>query len=257
MCRRCGAPLHTDIEDARVTIPPTIAKLRAAHLGVPPRTPAKGAPRAAATVAEPVFGSSVPDTLLPGALARPDNLLPRPPHSAPARPMVPARAVATHPVGVGELVQAHWRHLVAIVVVGGALTMGLVALWPVVFGSDGSSAASRRAQQEQVRATTLLTTVVGGARTLFATRHTFAELSPAELRARSHNVPIVAWTTNARLGEVSMRGTTTLLTLATPANAKRCVFARDEPGKAGVQFVTLPTADCRAASAPDAGWSPG
>ena len=35
------------------------------------------------------------------------------------------------------------------------------------------------------------------------------------------------------------------------------VFARDEPGKAGVQFVTLPTAACRAASAPDAGWSPG
>jgi len=256
MCRRCGAPLHTDVEDARVTIPPTIAKLRAAHMGAPPRTPSKGAPRAAAAVAEPVFGSPAPDTLLPGALARPDNLLPRAPHSAPALPVVPARAVATHHVGVGGMVQAHWRHLVAIVVVGGALTTGLVALWPVVFGSDGPS-ASRRAQQEQVRATTLLTTVVGGARTLFATRHTFAEVSPSELRARSHNVPIVAWTTNARPGVVSMRGTTTLLTLATPADAKHCVFARDEPGKSGVQFVTLPTAACRAASAPDAGWSPG
>src|SRR5438128_9669542 len=150
MCRRCGAPLHTDMEDARVTIPPTIAKLRAAHIGVPPRTPSKGAPHAAAAVAEPAFGSPAPDTLLPGALARPDNLLPRPPHSAPARPVVPTHVVATHRVSVGGLVQQHWRHLVAIVVVGGALTTGLVALWPVVFGSDGPSAASRRAQQEQV-----------------------------------------------------------------------------------------------------------
>src|SRR5258707_67768 len=117
MCRRCGAPLHTDIEDARVTIPPTLAKLRDSHLAAPPRNRARGAPPPAAAVAEPVFGSPAPDPPLPGALARPDNLLPRPPHSAPARPVVPARAVATHHVGhhvgVGELVRAHWRHLVA------------------------------------------------------------------------------------------------------------------------------------------------
>jgi hypothetical protein len=254
-CRRCGAALHNEPEATRVRIPSTLARRRSAA-GVATNSPAPTrTTRSVAAVAEAAFRSPAPDTLLPGALPRPDNLLPRPPRSTPAQPMMPARARTL--ARVEALARKQWRHLVVIVVVGGALTMGLVALWPVVFGSDKPSAASRTAQQEQVRATRLLSTVVGGARSLFASGHSFAQVSSSALRARSHNVPIVASTTKARPGVVSMRVTSAaVLTLATPADAQRCVFARDEPDKAGTQFVTIRTADCRAASAPAAGWSP-
>ena len=97
----------------------------------------------------------------------------------------------------------------------------------------------------------MLRTVVGGARTLFAPRRSFTEVSPSSLRTRSRDTPIVASATKARAGEVSMRVTSAaVLTLATPADAQRCVFARDEPERAGTQFVTIRTAECRAASAP-------
>ena len=244
MCRRCGAPLHHELEETRVTIPATLARRRLAS-----RAAAGSAARAGATHSDPAeapgtLRSSAPDTLLPGALPRLDSLLPRPQRSSGARAHVETRAPKDR------------RYRLVIAVAGVALTVGLLALWPVVFKSDTRPAASSTAQQEQARATNLLRTVVGGARTLFAPRRSFTEVSPAALRARSRDTPIVASATKARAGEVSIRVTSAaVLTLATPADAQRCVFARDEPEKARTQFVTVRTAECRAASAPATGWS--
>jgi hypothetical protein len=196
-----------------------------------------------------------PDTLLPGAMPRPDNLLPRATRSAPVQRPLPAQVRTGMRPRVAAFAKAQRRHVLAIVIVGVALTMSLIAAWPVVFSGDTPSAATNAA--DQARATGLLRTVVGGGRTLFAPRHSFAQVSPSALRARSHNVPVVAAAARARAGEVSMRVTSPgVLTLATPADTKRCVFARDEPAKSGTQFVTIRTADCRAASAPTQGWSP-
>jgi hypothetical protein len=246
MCRRCGAPLHHELELKRVTIPANLARRRSAS-----RSAARSAAPAGATHSDPAeapgaLRSSAPDTLLPGALPRLDSLLPRPPRSS------GAPALTT----VAALARKERRYLLVIAVTGVALMIGLLALWPVVFKSDTHPAASSTAQEEQARATSLLRTVVGGARTLFAPRRSFTEVSPAALRARSRDTPIVASATKARVGEVSIRVTSAaVLTLATPADAQRCVFARDEPEKTGTQFVTVRTAECRAASAPATGWS--
>jgi hypothetical protein len=244
MCRRCGAPLHQELELTRVAIPATLARRRSAARAAAGSAAPAGATHSDPAAAPVVLRSSAPDTLLPGALPRPDNLLPRVPGSSGARAHVDTRAPKDR------------RYLVVIAVAGVALTVGLLALWPVVFGSDPAPPVSSTVQQEQARATSLLRTVVGGARTLFAPRGSFTEVSPSALRARSRDTPIVASATKARAGEVSMRVTSAaVLTLATPAGAQRCVFARDEPEKAGTQFVTTRTAECRAASAPATGWS--
>ena len=199
-----------------------------------------------------------PDTLLPGAMPRPDNLLPRATRSTSAQRPLPAQVRTGMGTGirtrVAAFAKAQRRHFLAIVIVGIALTMSLIAAWPVVFSADTPSAATSAA--DQARATSLLRAVVSGGRTLFAPRHSFAQVSPSALRAGSHNVPVVAAAARARPGEVSMRVTSPgVLTLATPADTKRCVFARDEPAKSGTQFVTIRTVDCRAASAPTQGWS--
>jgi hypothetical protein len=190
-------------------------------------------------------------------MPRPDNLLPRATRSTPVQRPVPAPVHAGTRVrtSVAAFVKAQRRHSLAIVIVAVALTVSLIAAGPVVFGGDTPSAATSAA--DQAHATRVLRTVVSGGRTLFAPRHSFAQVSPSALRARSHGVPVVAATARARAGEVSMRVTSPgVLTLATPADTKRCVFARDEPAKSATQFVTIRTADCRAASAPAQGWSP-
>jgi hypothetical protein len=67
---------------------------------------------------------------------------------------------------------------------------------------------------------------------------------------------VVSSTTRSRVGQVSMRVTSAaVLTLATPADPQRCVFARDEPRTSTTRFATVRTADCRAAAAPAKGWS--
>jgi len=139
-------------------------------------------------------------------------------------------------------------------VVAAALVTSLVALWPVVFGAAPTRSAS--SATAYARATSLMRTVVGDGRTLFATHHSFAGVSPAQLSARSYPIPILSSTTRARVGEVSMRVTSaSVLTLASPADAQRCVFARDAPLASGTRFATVGTSDCRAAAAPAQGWS--
>jgi hypothetical protein len=128
-------------------------------------------------------------------------------------------------------------------------------VWPVVFSSaPGKSSGATNVAQE-TRAKSLLRTVVGGGRTLFASRHSFAHVSPALLSARSYKVRVVGPNRAAPSGAVSMRATPGVLTVATPADAKRCVFARDEPAKSSTLFVTVSTANCRASAAPARGWS--
>ena len=147
----------------------------------------------------------------------------------------------------------HWRHGLVLVIVAVALTMSLVAVWPVVFGAGSASPASSAVAD--ARASGLLRTVVGGGRTLFTPHRSFAGLTPAQLSAYSYHVPVVASTVVARVGAVSMSVTSaTTLTLATAATADRCVFARDEPATPDTQFVTVATRDCRAAAAPAKGW---
>jgi hypothetical protein len=266
MCRRCGAPLKRDGEDPRLTLPAGLARRRSAAALA---TRAPGAPgstsKAAAAAAALASRTSTPDTLLPGAIPRPDNLLPRATRSRSAAPVSAspsARTVGSARPGLsvragnraGTIVGKHWRRILVLAIVGVALVMSLVAAWPVVF--DGGPAPAASNVSAPARATSLLRTVVGGGRTLFASGHSFARVSPSALSARSFKVPIVASTQVARAGQVSMRITSaSTLTLATPADGQRCVFARDEPAKAGTRFVTVRTADCRAAAAPATGWS--
>ena len=90
---------------------------------------------------------------------------------------------------------------------------------------------------------------------MYAPGHTYPEVTPDALSSFSYNVPIVGSRAIATPGHVSMRlNSAQVLTLATPADAERCVFARDEPAKGKTRFATVRTTDCRAISAPTKGW---
>jgi hypothetical protein len=268
MCRRCGAPLHRDGEDAPLTLPAGLARRRRSLSAVATKSPKTLTPGSKAAIAAASFGSSTPDNLLPGAMPRPDNLLPRATRSTRSTPSTPStRSTPPRPepmskerlsvrtgTRVGTIVGNHWRRILVLAVVAAALATSLIAGWPVAFGGSTTPASSSATQY--ARATGLLRTVVGGGRTLFASQHSFAGVSPAQLSAHSYKVPVVAATKNARVGQVSMQVTNAaVLTLATPADAQRCVFARDEPRASGTRFAIVRTADCRAAAAPAKGWS--
>jgi len=252
MCRRCGAPLHHDEgETARLRVPAELARRRAGAVAT--RAPSTSTP-APTAIGAAAFGSSRRDNLLPGALPRPDHLLPRATRTRPVRPPARPSGAARAGTRLGTVAGKHWRRILVLVVVAVALVASLFAVWPVVFHTDTTPAAASTAQY--ARATGLLRTVVGGGRTLFATHQSFGHMSAAQLSARSYKVPVVSAATPARVGQVSMRVTSAaVLTLATPADAQRCVFARDEPRAAGTRFVTVRTTDCRAAAAPTKGWS--
>jgi hypothetical protein len=130
--------------------------------------------------------------------------------------------------------------------------MSVLAVRPVVFAGSPSTAPAARTTAD-ARATALLRTVLGGGHSLLATRHTYANVSPSMLSARSYDVPVVAGTTSARVGEVSMRVTRSVtLTLATAVDTGRCAFARD--GASGTQFAIVAMTNCRATGAPARGW---
>ena len=287
MCRRCGAPVHSDPETTRVAVPSSLQRrgsVGTGSVGGATGVATSGRPgaaagdplsqaasQAAAGAAAAVFRGLSSDTLLPGAFPRPDNLLPRATRPNPT-PAPPARRSASQDTlapsaprarrgrrvtrsGIVGIARNHWRRILVVVVVGVALTMSVVAVWPVAFSNNSpASTVGATSAAREARATSLLRTVVGGGRTLFAPRHSFAKTSPASLSARSRKVPVVGPGTSARLGQVSMRATTGALILASPADAQRCVFARDEPSKSSTMFVTVSTATCRASSAPARGW---
>src|SRR5260221_11372418 len=143
MCRRCGTPVRGETEVTRVTVPVTLPRRRSATAIATPQPPAP-APTAAAsaasvTAATAAFGSAPPDTLLPGALSRPANLLPRTARSKPAlrpahsRPARRPHAGARTPTTAIALARKHGRHVLVLVIVGAALTTSGVAMWPVAF----------------------------------------------------------------------------------------------------------------------------
>ncbi len=225
-----------------------------------PSTGAADAGAGAAFVAEAALrGAAAPDTLIPGATPRrPDNLLP---HPAPAAAPRQARRVHAHAptpagarAGLPAFAREYWRHAVVLVVVGVALTMSVMAVWPVLFTSPSKPAAAA-STGSTARATALLRTVAGGGKVLFTTHRSFAGVAPATLSGHSDRVPVVAATTTAVVGTVSMRvAGTQELVLATPSDARHCVFARSYPAKSLTQFVTVATAQCRASAAPVSGW---
>jgi hypothetical protein len=279
-CRRCGAPLRVPIVAAKIpgrtalqgrqtfgatggvatSVAPAPAPAPAPLPNVSP------AARAAAYLA-----NAPADTLLPGAFSRPDNLLPRATRaaaatevpvapSAPAPPATARPAARTVPV-VGARVareraaREHWRRAIATAVVAVALAASVIAVWPVVFTSGGTVALAPPPAFNEQRATDLLRTVLGGARHAYAANHGYASLSPASLSARAYNVPVVGSSAVAGGGAVSLRvDDAAVLTLASPADARRCVFARDDAAHDSTVFVTVSTSNCRAAAAPDTGW---
>jgi hypothetical protein len=143
--------------------------------------------------------------------------------------------------------------VVVLAIIAVALTMSVLAVRPVLFTGSPPSTAPASGTTSAARATALLRTVLGGGRALLAARHSYANVSPALLSARSYDVPVVAGTTSARVGEVSMRVTgTATLTLATPVDSGRCAFARD--GGSGTRFAIVASANCGAIAAPAEGW---
>ncbi len=256
LCRRCGAPVHGPNEATRVTVPPTMHRPKPARGNVPsPGIPQKpGATSPLAAIANAARnGPPAARPPAPAKLPRTDSLLPNADtHRTPARARTGvgladrARTIATR----------HWRRILVLAVVAVALSMSVITVWPVLFSSaSGRSATSVNAAQEAV-ATDLLRTVVGGGRTLWSPHHSFAGMTPATLSAYSYRVPVVASTKTARTGAVSLRvDGAGRITLATPADSERCVFARDEPAAAGTRFVTVRTGVCRASAAPATGWA--
>jgi hypothetical protein len=225
---------------------------------VPPR----GAPRSAAIAAAARL-SSAPDTLMPGAMPRPDHLLPRATRAGRVAQSATARAAGR--VGAGtarrrvtvravlRFARKHWHRLVALAIIGVALTMSVLAVRPVLFAGSLPSTAPLAGTTADARARALLRTGLGGGRSLLAVRHSYANITPSMLSARSYDVPVVAGSTSARVGEVSMRVTgSATLTLATAVDAGRCAFARDSAS--GTRFAIVATASCRAIAAPARGW---
>ena len=280
MCRRCGAPLQSGPEAGRVTIPSSMQRRLAAaggragmaNVAAPPRQPA---PMTAAAVAA-AARSGPADTLLPGALPRPDNLLPRPVRgaatSAPAAPARndigtsrAARERARAQARISPVARAvgfarvHWRRIVVSAVVAVTLTVSVAAVWPVLFKSNANNTPfPAAAAAREAIATKLLRTVSDGGRALYAPGQAYPEVTPSALSSFSSNVPIVDAKTLATPGHVSMQlNSARMLTLATPVDAERCVFARDEPAKGKTQFVTVRSTNCRAIAAPIKGWHKG
>ncbi|MDQ1385176.1 MAG: hypothetical protein QOG65_2555 [Actinomycetota bacterium] len=200
---------------------------------------------------------------MPGAMPRPDHLLPRATRAC--RVAQSATARAARPVGTGNarrrvtaravlrFARKHWHRLVVLTVIGVALTMSVLAVRPVLFAGSSPSTAPVAGTPADARAKALLRTALGGGRSLLAARHSYANITPSMLSARSYDVPVVAGSTSARVGEVSMRvaGSATL-TLATAVDAGRCAFARDSAS--GTRFAIVATASCRAIAAPARGW---
>jgi hypothetical protein len=270
MCRRCGAPLHSVQETTRVAVPSTMHRKRNGIGLATQQSPAAQSSLAAVAAAA---RNGPHDTLLPGALPRPDNLLPRPTRSAPTPPPAPTpsrestrrpKAKRTRrgrrkraPLGtrVSTSARKHWRRILVLLVVGVALTMSLIAAWPVVFSTDNHPNIAPSSAAQELVATGVLRTVVGGGRSLYAPRNSFAQVTPTVLSAYSYRVPVVGPKTVAHIGTVSLQvNSPAVLTLATPVQGGRCVFARDEPTKARTLFLTVRTASCRASAAPTRGW---
>jgi hypothetical protein len=277
-CRRCGAPLHVPIIEAKVPgrtallgkrtpgARSTVESSAAPPAPAAPETHPSPAARAAAHLKH-----TPADAMLPGAFSRRDNLLPRATRASGGPPVraVPESPAPTATVRVAgytvPIVGAHAPHQRSghdhsrrRLMTGAAAAVAaiiVIAACAITFGGHGSSPLAGAAGLNQSRATDLLRSVVGSARGAYASDHAYTSLTPSSLSARTHGVPVVGPSTVAHGGTVSMHvNATAVVTFASPADARRCVFARDNAARNSTVFITVSTSDCRAAAAPDAGW---
>ena len=173
MCRRCGAPLHSEPEDNAGGHPADDAPPPSRAPASP--TPAKPASTSASLAAVAAAArNGPPDTLLPGALPRPDNLLPRPTRAAPAAPRAQARRSTEDRRPGSRIVRGrHWRRVL------GARRRRRRAHDEPRRGVAGRVQHRRRTPAPSTRRTEtvaveLLKTVVGGGRALYAQHNSFA-----------------------------------------------------------------------------------
>jgi hypothetical protein len=279
-CRRCGAPLHVPIVEAKVPGRTALLGKRASGAGGGVQTPVAPAARTTpdpqtspAARAAAYLKHASNGELLPGAFSRPDNLLPRATRAtvAPKERVAPERPVTPATVRVGAYTvpivgaraardrspRRQWRRGVATGAAAIAVTMGAIAVWPIAFGGRTSPPAAAAATAlNESRTRDLLRTVVTAARGAYTAQHSYTGLSSESLGARAHDVPVVRAFAAASEGTVSLRvNTAGVLTLASPAGSQRCVFARDDAARDTTMFVAVTTSDCRASAAPATGWS--
>jgi hypothetical protein len=267
MCRRCGAPLRVPIIESKIPAR-TALQGRSTDASASPGPRAASRPPNSPVGPAPKSGYSLPSNVV---FSRPDNLLPRAIRKAEARRTGAAprastvasaiRRAASKLRGFGagrgrsHSALGHWRPVIVTGAIAIAVTTGAIAIWPAAFGGGTSPRADASALNEE-RATHLLRTVVAAARSEYKSQHSYASLHPWTVSARAHSVPVVGPSTVARSGGVSLRvDDAKVVTLASPADRQRCVFARDDATRVSTVFVTVSTSDCRASAAPDDGWS--
>ena len=275
MCRRCGAPLHERPRDqpggdpvddapppgggrrcrqrttgANVASPPRPRELDPWPRS--PRPPATARPTRCCPARSPAPTTCCPDPFAATATAAAGPRRPRPADARGRHGERSPRAPA-----LTRYARQHWRRILVLTVVAVALTMSVIAVWPVLFSTDanGPSFAAANAAQETRRDRPAPHRRRRRAHAVRARPDRSPSLTPSDAQL----VLVPRSRSSVRddgrdRRQVSMRvNSPKALTLATPADANRCVFARDEPAKGETQFVTVRTTDCRADRAPDQG----
>jgi hypothetical protein len=228
-CRRCGAALPVGSEDEpRMVMRP--ASVAAA-------TAVRKRPAATTVAPPPRRHTTAHDTLVPQSSGGRDTLLPP---TAKRRTSTPKRP------------NPRRRRRIVIGVVVIALLVSVRFAWSVAFRPEPIRDAKATAAAVQ-----RLDHTVKVARTFFVRDGAYDLLRVDEFRGKTDDVLVVDAGTNARTGQVSIkgRGDATAI-LVTPGEGDICVFARDEPMARRTLFATTTGQACRAAEPPETGWKP-
>ena len=244
MCRRCGAPVHSPRAKRAADRPGRPCNdrtrrriaCRAADAARSPARPRRSPPLAAAA------RDTVPPRARAAARRRRRRLPARRQPACPPRPPSGAapcapRSTRAGPRSADRRSRTGAASLV-LVVVAVALTMSVVAVWPVLFRPTRRAPTRPcAATQERSRPACCAPSSAAGARCGRRTTRSPAS-RPRRSSAYSYPCPIVA-ADHDRARRARCRcgsNSANVLTLATPADAERCVFARDEPTEARNAF---------------------